>query len=539
MKKKQISVVLVCALVAALAALFAVGASAQPAPNGNSLWFAAKATTEPVIDGEIDEIWSSTVAMAFETESYGYIKALWLEQSIFLLAEVNGCTQVDFLLSTRFYNSTDAGTWSWGGNYGLTCTPTTDSSDPGYTATSADFIAKTWNGWAYSGANKTATKAVAKAKATETGFVVEVMIPLSASTEYKKNGSFMGLGAYVNGDCSVGNCVGIATTDREDALGLKKSPYALYAVATYDECPHKVYSEATCIAPATCLGCGKTKGEPDPDNHAEEAEWVITDEKHSLVYPCCGAIAEEGEHSWSEVKVDTEPTCTETGESSRHCTDCDARTDITELPALGHDFSEAFTVDAEPDCTHAGSQSRHCSRCDAVTDESEIPALGHDFAAEFTVDVTPDCTHNGSESRHCSRCAEVTDVRRIDALGHDFGDWITIKEATCAEPGLRHKTCSRCWLEGEVETVTVPHTADEWIVESEAQPGVAGSRYRVCTVCGAKFDREEIPALPVEPEKPSGGCGSALSVSAWTVGLLLLPAVHTVARRKRKKETER
>lgn len=498
MKKKQISVVLVCALVAALAALFAVGTSAQPAPKGNSLWFAAKATTEPVIDGEIDEIWSSTVAMPFETESYGYIKALWLEQSIYLLAELNDCTQIDFLLSTRFYNSTDAGTWSWGGNYGLTCTPTTDSTDPDYTATSADFITKTWNGWAYSGTNRTATKAVAKAKATGTGFVVEVMIPLSASTEYKKNGSFMGLGAYVNGDCSVGNCVGIATTDREDALGLKKSSYALYAVATYDECPHKVYSEATCIAPATCLGCGKTKGETDPDNHAEEAEWVITDEKHSLVYPCCGAVAEEGEHSWSEVKVDTEPTCTETGEASRHCTDCDARTDITELPALGHDFSETFTVDAEPDCTHAGSQSRHCSRCDAVTDVTEIPALGH-----------------------------------------DFGDWITIKEATCAEPGLRHKTCSRCWLEGEVETVTVPHTADEWIVESEAQPGVAGSRYRICTVCGAEFDREEIPALPVEPEKPSGGCGSVLPASAWTVGLILLPAMHTVARRKRKKETER
>lgn len=495
MKRKLKFAVLSGMLIAVLAVLFGIGAMAQPAPNGNALWFASYAQTEPTLDGEIDEIWSTTVAMPFETESYGYIKALWRKEKIYLLAELHNCTQIDFLLSTRFYNNTSAGTWTWGGNYGLTCTPTTDSTSPDYQATAADFITATWNGWVYkSDINKTATKAEVRSKATETGFIVEVMIPLS-SKEYQKNGSFMGLGAFVNGDYSVGNCVGIATTDREDALGLKKSPYALYEVATYTECPHKQYREATCLSPATCLGCGKTQGEPNPANHAAEAAWVITDEKHSLVYPCCHAVVSEAEHSWGEVTVDIEPTCTQPGESSRHCTVCDARPEVTGIPALGHDFSE-----------------------------------------QFTQDVAPTCTDNGSESRHCSRCDEVTDVRRIDALGHDPGDWTVIRQATCSAPGMRNKTCKRCWTEVEVETVTVPHTAGEWIVDKEAQPGVAGSRHHVCTVCNEVFDREEIPALPVEP-KDSGGCGSMLPVSAWTVGVMLLPAIVAIGR-KRKKETE-
>ena len=44
---------------------------------------------------------------------------------------------------------------------------------------------------------------------------------------------------------------------------------------------------------------------------------------------------------------------------------------------LGHDFEDAFTVDLKPTCSEAGSQSRHCTRCEAVTDLTVIPATGH------------------------------------------------------------------------------------------------------------------------------------------------------------------
>lgn len=197
MKKKLLSLLVACTLLSALAVLLPIGASAQKSPDGNALRFAAKATTEPVIDGEIDDIWNTTVAMPFETASYGYIKALWTQKSLYLMAELHGCTEITFLTATRFYNSTDAGTWTWGGNRALTCTATTDSSAEDFTPTAPDFIKKTWNGWAFSGADKTAKKTVltVKSKATETGFIVELKItlPEDKTVEDQKADGFFGL----------------------------------------------------------------------------------------------------------------------------------------------------------------------------------------------------------------------------------------------------------------------------------------------------------------------------------------------------------
>lgn len=56
MKKKLLSLLVICALLSTLAVLVPTSASAQKSPDGNALRFAAKATTEPVIDGEIDDI---------------------------------------------------------------------------------------------------------------------------------------------------------------------------------------------------------------------------------------------------------------------------------------------------------------------------------------------------------------------------------------------------------------------------------------------------------------------------------------------------
>ena len=533
MKKKLLSLLVACTLLSALAVLLPISASAQKSPDGNALRFAAKATTEPVIDGEIDEIWNTTVAMPFETPGYGYIKALWKEKALYLMAELHDCTEITFLTATRFYNSTEAGTWNWGGNRALTCTATTDSSAEDFTPTAPEFIKKTWNGWAFSGADKTAKKTVltVKSKATENGFIVELKITLPAgnTVEDQKADGFFGLGAYVNGDYKIGNCVGIAETPRDDKLGLTKSPYALYAVQTVEACKHQIWTDANCLAPKTCRGCGKTEGEINPANHAKEPTWEITDEKHKGTYPCCNTVV-EGAHDWVNLDIAVEPTCTTPGKSSRKCKVCEKTVDTAEIPALGHDFAAEYTVDQAPDCTNKGSESRHCTRCDATTDAREIAALGHDFAAEFTKDSAADCTHDGMESRHCTRCNEVTDSRKYeDALGHDLTDWTIVKPATCAEPGSRHKTCKRCWAEVELEEVTVPHTAGEWVIDQEAAVGVAGKRHHVCTVCGAVFDEETIPAL----EKK--GCLGSLGTFS-VAGMLLLPAGIMLGRKRKRKQ---
>ena len=66
------------------------------------------------------------------------------------------------------------------------------------------------------------------------------------------------------------------------------------------------------------------------------------------------------------------------------CKNCgEEYTDI--IPALGHDFADEFTVDKEPTCTEDGSKSKHCSRCDEKDEVTAIPALGHTYTLELTV----------------------------------------------------------------------------------------------------------------------------------------------------------
>ena len=146
----------------------------------------------------------------------------------------------------------------------------------------------------------------------------------------------------------------------------------------------------------------------------------------------------------------------------------------------------------------------------------------------------------------------MTDSRELLALGHDIGDWETVKEATCKAAGTRHKTCKRCWVETETETIpALPHTAGEWVIDKEAKAGVAGKKHRVCTVCGAVLDEKEIPALPEEtatgvPDNGKNqnryaviGCKGSLPATVGTVGVLLLPcALIACCKRRKEKESE-
>ena len=84
-------------------------------------------------------------------------------------------------------------------------------------------------------------------------------------------------------------------------------------------------------------------------------------------------------HSYTS-KVTKEATCTEAGEITYTCTSttgtCDKKTYTEVIPAAGHKYSTEWTVDVEATETTAGSKSHHCTVCDAKTDVTEIPATG-------------------------------------------------------------------------------------------------------------------------------------------------------------------
>lgn len=139
-------------------------------------------------------------------------------------------------------------------------------------------------------------------------------------------------------------------------------------------------------------------------------------------------------------------TCTEAGwKEVGVCEVCGEHysypTDENKLPATGHTWSEDYVVDKEATCTEAGEKSKHCTVCDAKEDVQEIPALGHDFVSKVTKKAT--CTADGTLTYTCSRCNE-TKTETIKATGHKWSNWKRTTAATVFKPEVQTRKCSAC-----------------------------------------------------------------------------------------------
>ena len=98
-----------------------------------------------------------------------------------------------------------------------------------------------------------------------------------------------------------------------------------------------------------------------------------------MVYTPSGTTETTHTHKY-ESKITKQATCTETGVLTYTCTSttgtCDKKTYTETIPATGHKFSTEWTVDVEATETTPGSKSHHCTVCDAKTDVTVIPATG-------------------------------------------------------------------------------------------------------------------------------------------------------------------
>lgn len=136
------------------------------------------------------------------------------------------------------------------------------------------------------------------------------------------------------------------------------------------------------------------------------------------------------ESGWKEVGV-----CEVCGEHYSYPTEENA------IPATGHTWSEDYVVDKAATCTEAGEKSKHCTVCDAKEDVQEIPALGHDFVSKVTKKAT--CTADGTLTYTCSRCNE-TKTETIKATGHKWSNWKRTTAATVFKPEVQTRKCSAC-----------------------------------------------------------------------------------------------
>ena len=109
-----------------------------------------------------------------------------------------------------------------------------------------------------------------------------------------------------------------------------------------------------------------------------------------MVYTPSGTSETTHTHKY-ESKITKQATCTEAGVLTYTCISttgtCDKKTYTETIPAKGHSFSTEWTVDVEATETTPGSKSHHCTVCDAKTDVTEIPATGTKYDAEYYAPV--------------------------------------------------------------------------------------------------------------------------------------------------------
>ena len=120
------------------------------------------------------------------------------------------------------------------------------------------------------------------------------------------------------------------------------------------------------------------------------------------------------ENHWDDGKITTPPTCTKTGVKQYTCTIC-SETKTEEIAALGHDYSSDWTIDTAAACETVGSKSHHCTRCDSKIDVTEIPASGKHTWNNGVITKPATIAEEGVKTYTCTVCG-VTRTETIAKL---------------------------------------------------------------------------------------------------------------------------
>ena len=208
-------------------------------------------------------------------------------------------------------------------------------------------------------------------------------------------------------------------------------------------------------------------------------------------------------HDWSsQVTTDKPATCTEDGQKSVKCTKCSAVKEgsVVVIPA-GHNWSATVTEDKAPTCTEDGKKSVKCTVCNTVkADSVVVTPAAHTWSTTVTEDKAATCTEDGLRTIRCTVCNEIKPgSEAVIPAAHKWGTTVSVdKAATCTEDGQHSVRCTVCneVKEGSVTVVPAGHVwATEPTVDTPFSCTESGVQSIKCTLCG-EVDEDSVSVIP-------------------------------------------
>ncbi len=206
-------------------------------------------------------------------------------------------------------------------------------------------------------------------------------------------------------------CSAVSETTEIPALGHSFGAWSVTVAPTCEECGKMSRSCQTCGGMET-KNTESALGHHYADSFTVDVEATCEGEgsRSRHCRRCNGktevTVIPAAGHSFGEWEEILLATCVENGKEARVCLVCEKVEQREGTLAMGHDYGEVFTVDELATCQKTGTRSKHCSRCNSRTDVSEIPMLEHSYdEGEIIAEPTAEVT--GTKRFTCSACGST------------------------------------------------------------------------------------------------------------------------------------
>lgn len=201
------------------------------------------------------------------------------------------------------------------------------------------------------------------------------------------------------------------------------------------------------------------------------------------------------------MEVTKAATCTEAGEAVYTCVCGDSYT--KEIPVTAHSYEMEVLP---PTCTEGGGAVHTCTVCGKSYTDAPTAATGHSYMEE---QIAPTCTQDGYMIYTCEHCSDSYEEKNVVAVGHRY-------EQT-QDGNATVYTCAACGHSYRKEALTCSHSYGPWVTVKEPTGSEEGVKEKNCTLCGYVVS-ETIP-ITKQPDSGIPGWAWATLAAGGSVGI--------------------